>query len=422
LTTETQLWGEFLKSGVITKFITLLSHENTDVSLEVISFVRDLFDTQIEEESLQVVQDLYNTFIKNKLIEGLVQNLSRLDVEKEDDSEGINKILNVLENILEIKPDTAQYIVDNTKIFVWLIKKLSPKVPFDDNKLYASEIFAILVQFNKDNQFTFGKMGGIEHVLTTLADYRKKNPENEEEREMIENVFDVLCSSLLLSENQAIFTKNEGVELMIRMIKEKNFCSRLAIKSLSYAVDKNLPNCKAFVDGLGLKFLFPIFMRKGIKEKKPDLQAQLDEYSVTILYSLVCNLTGVYLDRIVNKFKEGDGDKIDRLIELYEQYLKRFKAYKALTGEDETEEAMIEGVDILYILHKLAFILGTLTISEDPELIQLLKKRFDLHGIQAQHLGELLVEYANQLEDTRENQKQKEILSELSQKLFKIQG
>jgi len=103
------------------------------------------------------------------LIEGLVQNLSRLDVEKEDDSEGINKILNVLENILEIKPDTAQYIVDNTKILVWLLKKLSPKTPFDDNKLYASEIFSILIQYNKENQFTLGKMGGIEHVLTTLA-------------------------------------------------------------------------------------------------------------------------------------------------------------------------------------------------------------------------------------------------------------
>ncbi len=93
---------------------------------------------------------------------------------------------------------------------------------------------------------------------------------------MIENVFDVLCSALLIPENQTIFTKNEGVELMIRMIKEKNFCSRLAIKSLSYAMDKNFSNCKVFVDGLGLKFLFPIFMRKGIKEKKPDLQAQLD--------------------------------------------------------------------------------------------------------------------------------------------------
>jgi len=80
-------------------------------------------------------------------------------------------------------------------------------------------------------------------------------------------------------------------------------------------------------------------------------------------------MTGVYLDRIVNKFKEGDGDKIDRLIELYELYLKRFKAYKAQVDEEnETEEVMIEGVDILYILHKLAFILGTLIITEDPDV------------------------------------------------------
>jgi beta-catenin-like protein 1 len=90
-------------------------------------------------------------------------------VEKEDDFEGIHKVLNVIENILEIKPDTAQYIVDNTKIFVWLIKRLNPKTPFDDNKLYASEIFAMLVQNNKANQFTIGKTGGIEHLLNTLA-------------------------------------------------------------------------------------------------------------------------------------------------------------------------------------------------------------------------------------------------------------
>lgn len=98
-----------------------------------------------------------------------MQNLSRLDVEKEDDFEGIHKILNVIENILEIKPDTAQYIVDNTKIFIWLIKRLSPKTAFDDNKLYASEIFSILVQYNKENQFTLGKLGGIEHLLSILA-------------------------------------------------------------------------------------------------------------------------------------------------------------------------------------------------------------------------------------------------------------
>jgi len=102
-------------------------------------------------------------------LEGLVQNLFRLDAEKEDDSEGVHKILNVIENILEIKPNTAEYIVDNTKIFIWILKKLSPKTPFDDNKLYASEILAILVQHNRTNQFTLGKIGGIEHILTLIA-------------------------------------------------------------------------------------------------------------------------------------------------------------------------------------------------------------------------------------------------------------
>ena len=90
---------------------------------------------------------------------------------------------------------------------------------------------------------------------------------------------------------------------------------------------------------------------------------------ITIINSLVSNLTGVYLDRILNKFKEGDGDKVDRLIEFYELYLKRFKAYKAQADDDEeTEEVMIEGVDILYILHKISFILGTLVVFQDAEV------------------------------------------------------
>jgi len=48
---------------VIPKFVTLLSHENTDLSLEMISFIRDLFDTEIEEESVKVVMELYETFV-----------------------------------------------------------------------------------------------------------------------------------------------------------------------------------------------------------------------------------------------------------------------------------------------------------------------------------------------------------------------
>jgi len=70
-------------------------------------------------------------------------------------------------------------------------------------------------------------------------------------------------------------------------IREKNFCSRLAIKTLSYALEKSFVNCKVFIDGMGLKFIFPVLMGKGIKEKKPDLQTQLNGKKT--LNSLIIN-------------------------------------------------------------------------------------------------------------------------------------
>jgi len=51
-------------------------------------------------------------------------------------------------------------------------------------------------------------------------------------------------------------------------------------------------------------------------------------------------MTGVYLDRVINKFKEEDSEKVDRLIELYNQYLKRYKAFAAKVQEDEESEVI----------------------------------------------------------------------------------
>jgi len=167
---------------------------------------------------------------------------------------------------------------------------------------------------------------------------------------MIENIFDIICSCLLSRENQDVFLKAEGVDLMIRMLKyfiskiflnnrEKNFCARPAIKTLSYALDKHPGNCKAFIEGLGLKYIFPTFMRKGIKEKRPEYQKEMDENIVAIIFSLFVNSTGVSLDRVVNKFKENDSEKIDRVIELYHQYVKQLKGI-AQRGDDPEFEGM----------------------------------------------------------------------------------
>lgn len=104
----------------------------------------------------------------------MVQNLSRLDENKQDNFNCVHKSLKILENLIEVFPELPEKLCDNTKIFQWLIKKLNPKNKlndklFDDNKLYASEILILLLQNHKENQFTFGKLGGIDYLLNILA-------------------------------------------------------------------------------------------------------------------------------------------------------------------------------------------------------------------------------------------------------------
>ena len=47
----------------------------------------------------------------------------------------------------------------------WLVKKLKVKVPFDENKLYASEILSILLQNEPENRRMFGELNAIDNLL-----------------------------------------------------------------------------------------------------------------------------------------------------------------------------------------------------------------------------------------------------------------
>ena len=66
------------------------------------------------------------------------------------------------------------------------------------------------------------------------------------------------------------------------------------------------------------------------------------EHLISILNSLFMNTTSVLLDRTINKFKENEAEKMDRLIELYQQYLKRYKTFMSRTTEELESEVSIE--------------------------------------------------------------------------------
>ena len=48
---------------------------------------------------------------------------------------------------VEFRPEISKEAAD-AGLLLWLMKRLKVKVPFDNNKLYASEILSILLQVN----------------------------------------------------------------------------------------------------------------------------------------------------------------------------------------------------------------------------------------------------------------------------------
>lgn len=71
----------------------------------------------------------------------------------------------------------------------WLLKRLRLKVPFDQNKLYASEMLSIILQDNEKNRALLGELDGIDTLLQQLAFYKRHDPSSAEEHELMENLF-----------------------------------------------------------------------------------------------------------------------------------------------------------------------------------------------------------------------------------------
>jgi beta-catenin-like protein 1 len=173
--------------------------------------------------------------------------------------------------------------------------------------MYASEILSVLLQSSVPVQIKLGEDNGIEMLLKAVAQYKRRDPQNAEETEMMENLFDCLCLALMSGEqNQSLFLQSEGLELMILMIREKKLSRKNAVKVLDYALMKSAPNCQHFVEVYGLKTLFSVFMRRGNMKKymKLSSESESDENVLSCLVSLFQNTTGDARNRLLYKFVE----------------------------------------------------------------------------------------------------------------------
>nr|CAH8821251.1 unnamed protein product [Trichobilharzia regenti] len=110
-------------------------------------------------------------------------------------------------------------IMANQGLFAWLLRRLQRRPIFDKNKLYVSELLSILLQMDEANRRQLGEVDGIDILLQQLSVYKRHDPNSREEIELMLNLFDCLCSSLMLTENKDRFLKGEGIQLMNLMLR-----------------------------------------------------------------------------------------------------------------------------------------------------------------------------------------------------------
>ena len=368
----------------------------------------------------------------------LVQNLERLDEKVKEDSDGVHNTLAIIENTCELKNAEICKAAGEQGLLPWLLKRIRVR-QYDANKLYASEILAILLQNNESNQRTLGEIDGIDILLQSLAYYKRRDPNGVDETEMMENLFDCMCSCLMFTPNRDRFLKGEGLQLMILMLKEKKMSRRSALKVLNHAVcgHEGVENCVKFIEVYGLRSLFPAFMKPPKKSKKADTsEFEHEEHVCSIIGSLFSNTHNLaHRERLVGKFVENDCEKVDRLMELHFKYLRRVRNVEeqlhrekrmavAVDTEDTDEDLFLRRLDAgLFTLQQVDYIIAELCTSEAAVVSSRIDTLLNQHGDSLQTVRETLEDFAAGLGEGTDPStseaiaKQKERLTALASKL-----
>lgn len=419
LATAPDFYPLLVKLNVISSLLELLSHDNTDIAVATVELLQELSDVDILNESEEGAEALIASLLEHQVIALLIQNLDRLDETVKEEAEGVHNTLAIIENLTEINPDICSEAAKQGLLH-WLLKRLKLKAPFDGNKLYASEILAILLHDNDKNRLLLGEIEGIDTLLQQLAFYKRHDPGCADEHELMENLFDCLCNALMVVQNRDRFLKGEGLQLMNLMLREKKTSRNGSLKVLDYAMSgpHGKDNCNKFVDILGLRTIFPLFMKTPSKNRKKVLSTEEHEEHVTsIIASMLKNCRGSQRQRLISKFTENDHEKVDRLLELHFKYLEKVEAIDDVLDENEDENTnYLKRLNAgLFTLQLIDFIIVEVCAAGPASIKQRVMQILNLRGASLKTIRHVMREYAGNLGDEAgpesKNQEQQHILN-----------
>ncbi|GME36832.1 hypothetical protein GTA08_BOTSDO09967 [Neofusicoccum parvum] len=335
LSEHPELYGEFAKLGCAGSLVSLLAHENTDIAIDAIEIISELTDEDVEAEQ-EHWDALVNAMLEADLLSLMVSNLERLDEGNEADRSGVYHSLEIVENLAS-NTTISEILGKDTTLMKWLSSRAQRREsPVSQNKQYAAEDLAILVQNSVPNRLSFIALDGVDTLLQLLAFYRKRDPaKDSDEEEFAENLFDCLTCLVDEADGKAKFVEAEGIELCLIMLRDSKFAKPRALRLLDHALGGPpigaAAVCEHLVEAAGLKTVFSMFMKKQ--------DSANTEHLIGILAALLRSLPGDSAGRIrtLAKFVEKDYDKITRLVQLRRDYSSRVVAVEQQIKREQAE-------------------------------------------------------------------------------------
>lgn len=408
--THPELYGALLKLETLPLLVGMLNHVNTDIAVDVFEVLSELTDPEVLSE-VEDPEGFVKAIFDAQLCQMTVDVLMRIDeTVSDEDFKAVTNGLSLIENLADLMPqETCRQFLEIANFLPWLIKRLRAQ-GMDYNKVYASEILGIVLQNSEQAREEMVKLEGVDKLLRGIAAYRKRDPADSEEAEYVQNMFDCICSLMLLKTNQIAFGNLQGLELMIRMMKEKVFAATLALKLVDHSLRHCPENCQIFVEKLGLKVLFAIFMKKGAKTKKQSEAKEVEEHVTSIVQSLCRYCTGTPVARVLNKFVENNFEKLERLLEMHEEYHRSVQEADQERDQglaqkidrelevNEEEQLFLDRCDAgLFTLQQVDLILVRLVNMGNRQATEEIGKLMDVKGVKLDEIKKIVVEYCTNL-------------------------
>lgn len=171
----------------------------------------------------------------------------------------------VLENLCS-QTALAEKIGQDASILPWILARIQQKEsPVTQNKQYAAEVLAIMLQSSSKNREKFIDLEGVDILLQLLSQYRKRDPiKDSDEEEFVENLFGSLICLVEEPSGKDKFVVAEGIELAQIMLKESKFSKPRALRVLDHLFGgaSGAPACEHLIEAAGLRTVFGMFMKK----------------------------------------------------------------------------------------------------------------------------------------------------------------